>query len=153
MFCFKTTTICFLHLSNVNKYHSVLDSDLFRSTWICFTLVNLTHLAPVLCSHPLSVIIPEASPEVYSQMSMVEPVRAAISSTERHTGTSPLPSTDDYWRPSPGPVPHVHSSPQANADLLPLDRLHNGREEEDVEPESTKFPFNLVSTDFQFKFK
>ena len=52
--------------------------------------MNLTHLAPVLCSHPTPVIIPEASPEVYSQMSMVEPVRAAISSTERHNIAAPL---------------------------------------------------------------
>ena len=70
-------------------------------------------------------------------MSMVEPVRAAISSTERHNIAAP--STDDYPTPTLGPVPGVHSSLQANADLLPLDRLHNGREEEDVEPESTKF--------------
>ena len=68
----------------------MLDSDLFRPAWIRFTLVNLTHLAPVLCSHPTPVIIPEASPEVYSQMSMVEPVRAAISSTERHNIAAPL---------------------------------------------------------------
>ena len=68
----------------------MLDFHCFRSAWFRFTAVNLTHLAPVLCSHPLSVIIPEASPEVYSLMSMVEPVRAAISSTERHNIAAPL---------------------------------------------------------------
>ena len=68
----------------------MLDFHCFRSAWLRFTLVNLTHLAPVLCSHPTPVIIPEASPEVYSQMSMVEPVRAAISSTERHNIAAPL---------------------------------------------------------------
>ena len=93
----------------------MLDSDLFRSAWIRFTLVNLTHLAPVLCSHPTPAIIHEASPEVYSQMSMVEPVRAAISSTERHNIAST--STDDYPTPRLSPVPGVHSSPQqANAE-------------------------------------
>ena len=68
----------------------MLDYHSFRSAWFRFTDVNLTHLAPVLCSHPTPVIIPEASPEVYSQMSMVEPVRAAISSTERHNIAAPL---------------------------------------------------------------
>ena len=51
---------------------------------------NLTRSGPVLCSHPQSVIIPEASPEVYSLMSMVEPVRAAISSTELHNIAAPF---------------------------------------------------------------
>ena len=83
------------------------------------------------CDHP------RGEPEVYSQMSMVEPVREAISSTQRHNIAAPPP--DDYWTPRLSPVPHIHSSQKANADLLPLDRLHNGREEEDVEPESTKF--------------
>ena len=67
----------------------MLDYHSFRSTWFRFTDVNLTHLAPVLCSHT-PVIIPEVRPEVYSQMSMVEPVRAAISSTERHNIATPL---------------------------------------------------------------
>ena len=68
----------------------MLDFHYSHSEWFRFTLVNLTHLAPVLCSHPTLVIIPEASPEVYSQMSMVEPVRAAISSTKRHNIAAPL---------------------------------------------------------------
>ena len=50
---------------------------------------NPTYSGPVLCSHPQSVIIPEVSPEVYSLMSMVEPVREAISSTERHNIAAP----------------------------------------------------------------
>ena len=51
---------------------------------------HLTRSGPVLCSHPTPGIIPEASPVVYSQMSMVEPVRAAISSTKRHNIAAPL---------------------------------------------------------------
>ena len=41
---------------------------------------------------------------------------------------------------------------KANADLLPLDRLHNGREEEDVEPESQNFP-SICKYRFQSNFK
>ena len=68
----------------------MLDFHCFRSAWFRFTAVNLTHLAPVLCSHPLSVIIPEASPEVSSLETLVELVRGAVSSTERHNIAAPL---------------------------------------------------------------
>ena len=116
----------------------MLDSDLFRSAWFRFTFSESHPLGPRAvqpsntCDHPRGEprgLLPDVDGGAGESGHLQH--RAA---QHRHS-----PSTDDYWRPSPGPVPHVHSSPQANEDLLPLDRLHNGREEEDVEPESTKF--------------
>ena len=54
---------------------------------------NLTFSGPVLCSLQSPVIIPVASPEVSSLELLVERVRDAVSSTERHTNTAPLTST------------------------------------------------------------
>ena len=44
---------------------------------------------PVLCSQQHPVIIPEASPEVSSLETLVELVRGAVSSTERHNIAAP----------------------------------------------------------------
>ena len=43
-------------------------------------------------------------------------------------------------------MPHVHSSPQANAETLPLDRLHNGREEGDEARIKQNFYFSRFSS-------
>ena len=45
---------------------------------------------PVLCSQHPPVIIPEVSPEVSSLETLVELVRGAVSSTERHNIAAPL---------------------------------------------------------------
>ena len=50
---------------------------------------NPTFSGPVLCSHLPPVIIPEASPEVSSLERVVERVRDAVSSTERHNTAAP----------------------------------------------------------------
>ena len=65
-------------------------------------------------------------PVVYSEMSLVEPVREAISSTQQQQNTA-AQLQDDYRLPSPRPVHRVHSSTQP--DLPTLGRLH-GEEEE-----------------------
>ena len=54
---------------------------------------NPTFSGPVLCSLLSPVIIPVASPEVSSLEQVVERVRDAVSSTERHTNTALLTST------------------------------------------------------------
>ena len=55
-------------------------------------------------------------------------VRAAVgySGTELHNIAVHL-YKDDYWTPSPRPVPHVHLSPKPDADVLQLDQTYNGR--------------------------
>ena len=50
---------------------------------------NLTLSGPVLCSQHPPVIIPVASPEVSSLELLVERVRDAVSSTERHNTAAP----------------------------------------------------------------
>ena len=60
-----------------------LGHDLFYSAWFRDFVWNLTSRVPVLCSQPMSVIIPVVRLEVYSQMSLVELVRGAISSTQQ----------------------------------------------------------------------
>ena len=60
-----------------------LGHDLFYSAWFRDFVWNLTSRVPVLCSQPMSVIIPEVRPVVYSRMSLVELVRGAISSTQQ----------------------------------------------------------------------
>ena len=85
----------------------------------------------------MSVIIPVVRLEVYSQMSLVELVRGAISSTQQQNTAAFLQtiigSLDRVL------CPMYARQHKANAETLPLDRLHNGREEEDVEPESQNF--------------
>ena len=54
---------------------------------------NLTFSGPVLCSQQHPVIIPVVDIVVYSLGRLVERVRDAVSSTERHTNTAPLTST------------------------------------------------------------
>ena len=44
----------------------------------------------MLCSQPTSWIIPEVSPEVYSEMSLVELVRGAVSSTQQQNTAANL---------------------------------------------------------------
>ena len=91
---------------------------------------NLTFSGPVLCSQHSPVIIPVASLEV-SSLELVERVRDAVSSTEQHTNTALLTSTPRRLSGCLDPVlcPRVRSSPQPDADVQPLDRLHNGQEE------------------------
>ena len=54
---------------------------------------NLTFSGPVLCSQQHPVIIPVVYLVVYSLGRLVERVRDAVSSTERHTNTALLTST------------------------------------------------------------
>ena len=71
------------------------------------------------------MIIPEASPEVYSQMSMVEPVRAAISSTQQQQNTA-APLQTIIRRLDQVLCPVYARQDQPDVDALPLDRKHNG---------------------------
>ena len=66
-------------------------------------------------------------PVVYSEMSLVELVREAISSTQQQNTAAQLQMIIGCL--SPRPVHRVHSSPQP--DLPTLDRLHEeeGRDE------------------------
>ena len=86
-------------------------------------------------------------PVVYSEMSLVEPVREAISSTQQQNTAAHL--QDDYRLPSPRPVHRVHSSPQP--DLPTLGRLH-GEEEETRRGKAgiaNKFSLLLLKASFQ----
>ena len=65
-----------------------LGHDLFYSAWFRDFVWNLTSRVPVLCSQPMSVIIPVVRLEVYSQMSLVELVRGAVSSTQQQQNTA-----------------------------------------------------------------
>ena len=93
--------------------------------WNSSLNVNCEPSGPVLCSQLTSRIIPVVRPVVYSEMSLVELVRGAVSSTQQQNTAAHL--QDDYRLPSPRPVHRVRSSPQP--DLPTLDRLH-GEEEE-----------------------
>ena len=68
----------------------------------------------------------------FSLEQLVERVRDAVSSTEQLTNTALLTSTPRRLSGRLDPVlcPRVRSSPQPDADVLPLDRRHNGREGE-----------------------
>ena len=79
----------------------------------------------------MTVITPDEF-VAYSLELLVEPVRGANSSTGQHNIAAPT-STEDYRKPSLRPVPRVHSSPHPDADVLALDRHHNGGERGDQE--------------------
>ena len=73
------------------------------------------------------MIIPEASPEVYSPMSLVELVRGAVSSTQQQQNTAApqqtiIRSLDQVL------CPVYARRDQPDVDALPLDRKHNGEE-------------------------
>ena len=81
----------------------------------------------MLCSQCMSVIIPVASPEVYSPMSLVELVRGAVSSTQQQQNTAApqqtiIRSLDQVL------CPVYARQDQPDVDALPLDRKHNGEE-------------------------
>ena len=67
-----------------------LGHNLFYSAWFRDFVWNLTSRVPVLCSQPMSVIIPVVRLKVYSQMSLVELVRGAVSSTQQQNIAAPL---------------------------------------------------------------
>ena len=102
---------------------------LFSSAWFRDFAWNLTYSGYVLCSQQMTVITPDEF-EDYSLELLVEPVRGAISSTGQQNTAAPT-STEDYRKPSLRPVPRVHSSPHPDADVLALDRHHNGGERGD----------------------
>ena len=79
----------------------------------------------------------------YSLELLVEPVRGANSSTGQHNIAAPT-STEDYRKPSLRPVPRVHSSPHPDADVLALDRHHNGGERGDQVQQESKLNFNFL---------
>ena len=92
-------------------------------------LRGISLLGYVLCSQQSTVITPDEFVD-YSLELLVEPVRGAISSTGQQNTAAPT-STEDYRKPSLRPVPRVHSSPHPDADVLALDRHHNGGERGD----------------------
>ena len=91
------------------------------------------------------MIILEVRPLVYSLEMLVERVRDAVSSTEQLTNTAQLNSTPRRLSGCLDPVlcPRVHSSPQPDADVLLLDRLHNGRGRGDEAKQESNFPLQL----------
>ena len=106
-----------------------LGHDLFYSAWFRDFVWNLTSRVPVLCSQPMSVIIPVASPEVYSQMSLVELVRGAISSTQQQNTAALLQTIIGSLDQVLCPMYARRHKP--DADVLPLDRRQHGEEESD----------------------
>jgi len=108
-------------------------------------LRGISLLGYVLCSQQTTVITPDEF-EDYSLELLVEPVRGANSSTGQQTIAAP--TTEDYRKPSLRPVPRVHSSPHPDADVLALDRHHNGGKRGDQVQQESKLNFNLL-----YKFK
>ena len=106
--------------------------------------IHLTFSGPVLCSLQYPVITVDEFAD-YSLELWVERVRDAVSSTEQHTNTALLNSTPRRLSGCLDPVlcPRVRSSPQPDADILPLDRLHNGRGRGDQVKQESK---SLLST-------
>merc|ERR1719412_967745 len=91
----------------------------------------------------------------YSLELWVERVRDAVSSTEQLTNTALLTSTPRRLSGCLDPVlcPRVCSSPQPDADVQPLDRLHNGREEVEGKAGIVKFKFNFKIKLASFNFR
>ena len=81
-----------LHVSYSNQSikHSLLDFHFFKFCVVPLFCEESHFSGPVLCSQHPPWIIPEASPEVYSLETLVELVRGAVSSTERHNIAAPL---------------------------------------------------------------
>ena len=90
----------------------------------------------------------------YSLEMLVERVRDAVSSTEQHTNTALLTSTPRRLSGCLDPVlcPRVRSSPQPDADVLLLDRLHNGRGRGDEAKQESKFQLLTKLIKGKFKF-
>ena len=95
------------------------------------------------------MIIPEASPVVYSPMSLVELVRGAISSTQQQNTAAILQTIIGSLDRVLCPMYARRHKP--DADVLPLDRRQHGEEESDeVKQESQSFqPFNFNLTQRQ----
>ena len=115
---------------------------------------HLTFSGPVLCSLQYTVITVNEFAD-YSLELWVERVRDAVSSTEQHTNTALLTSTPRRLSGCLDPVlrPRVRSSPQPDADVQPLDRLHNGREEVEGKAGIVKFKFNFKIKLASFNFR
>ena len=105
--------------------------------WRRYFARNLTSRAPCCAANTPQWIIPEASPEVSSLETLVELVRGAVSSTERHNIAAPPYS--NYWKPRRSPVPHVHLRQQPDADIQPLDQAFNGGGRRDEAKQESKF--------------
>ena len=82
--------IVYISYSNHLIKHSLLDFHSFEFCVVPLFCEESHFSGPVLCSQHSPVIIPEASPEVYSLETLVERVRDAISSTEQQTIAAPL---------------------------------------------------------------
>ena len=90
----------------------------------------------------MSVIIPVVRLEVYSQMSLVELVRGAISSTQQQNTAAILQTIIGSLDRVLCPMYARRHKP--DADVLPLDRRQHGEEESDeVKQESSFQPFNF----------
>ena len=96
---------------NINYSLPSLGHDLFCSMWLRYFARNLTSRVCAMqpAAQQTTVINPDEFVD-YSLELLVEPVRGANSSTERHNIAAHTTS-DDYWWPRPSPVRHVHSSP------------------------------------------
>ena len=97
------------------------------------------------------MIIPEASPEVYSPMSLVELVRGAVSSTQQQQNTAApqqtiIRSLDQVL------CPVYARQDQPDVDALPLDRKHNGEEGRGKAMES-KLNLNFQTSQFSISTK
>ena len=92
----------------------------------------------------MSVIIPVVRLEVYSQMSLVELVRGAISSTQQQNTAAILQTIIGSLDRVLCPMYARRHKP--DADVLPLDRRQHGEEESDeVKQESQSFQLSLHS--------
>ena len=121
---------------------------LFSSAWFRDFAWNLTYSGYVLCSQQMTVITPDEF-EDYSLELLVEPVRGANSSTERHNIAAHTLQTII------GGLDRVLCAmyarrPNPDADVPPLDRHHNGgRRGGEVQQES-KVQFQLQKASFNF---
>ena len=113
---------------------------LFSSAWFRDFAWNLTYSGYVLCSQQMTVITPDEF-EDYSLELLVEPVRGANSSTERHNIAAHTLQTII------GGLDRVLCAmyarrPNPDADVLPLDRHHNGGTRGDQVQQESKLNFN-----------
>ena len=112
----------------------------FSSAWFRDFAWNLTYSGYVLCSQQMTVITPDEF-EDFSLQPLVEPVRGANSSTERHNIAAHTLQTII------GGLDRVLCAmyarrPNPDADVLPLDRHHNGGTRGDQVQQESKLNFN-----------